>query len=92
MVLYECKKRGSEYVADNVVPCWLHTPKTPLLKRQERTDVVFLIPKQHLEPKTTYEVTVTLSVLAGDDSVKWRFTTGTDRTGHGALKPPKPKK
>ena len=36
------------------VPCWLHTPDEPLLKRMEIADVVFVIPKAKLKANTTY--------------------------------------
>ncbi|MFO1053132.1 MAG: hypothetical protein U1F36_13040 [Planctomycetota bacterium] len=92
MTVFRCKKRGQNFERDEVVPCWLHTPKTPLLKRMENPSVVFAIPKQELEPKTTYEVEATLKLLAGEQKVKWRFTTGTQKRGHGKLKVQEKKK
>lgn len=89
--MFSMKKRGREYVRDEVVPCWIHTPKTPLLKRMENPLVIFGIPKEHLEANTTYEVVVELDVLAGTDEVKWKFETGPQPRGHGRLKMPKEK-
>lgn len=89
IALFECKKVGNKHEADKAVRMWEHTPKTPLLKRMEMTNVVFGIPRDTLKPRTTYEVLVTLKVLAGEDKVRWQFTTGSQRTGHGRLKPPK---
>ena len=89
--MYRTKTRGQAFVRDDVVPTGLHTPKTPLLKRQENPSVVFVIPKEHLEPKTTYEVVATLKTAQGEQEEKWKFTTGTQRRGHGKLKMP-PKK
>lgn len=89
MTLYSCKKRGREMVRDEVVPCWMHTPKTPLLKRMENPSVVFVIPKEYLEPNTTYEAIATLKLLAGEQEVVWRFETGPQLRGHGRLKMPR---
>ncbi|MBI5852627.1 MAG: hypothetical protein HZB39_16565 [Planctomycetes bacterium] len=91
MVLFRCKRRGREYERDEVVPTWLHTPKSPLLKRMENPSVVFVIPKQTLEANTTYEVVATLKTPRGDQEEKWHFTTGSSRRGHGKLKVPERK-
>jgi hypothetical protein len=88
MVLFRTKKRGANYERDEVVPTWVHTPKVPLLKRMENPSVVFAIPKDVLEPKTTYEVVVTLKLRGGEQEEKWHFTTGSSRRGHGKLKVP----
>ena len=91
LTLYRCKKRGQTYERDEVVPCWVHTPKTPLLKRQENTSVVFAVPKEFLEPNTTYEAVAMLTLVGGQQEVKWQFSTGTQKRGHGRLKMPKKK-
>ena len=86
ITLYTCKKRGRTYERGDVVPMWEHKPQKPLLKRQERTQVVFGIPKEPLERNSYYEVIVTLKVAAGEQKVRWRFKTGPQRIGNGRLK------
>jgi hypothetical protein len=89
IAVFRTKKRGKEFIRDEVVSCYVHTPKSPLLKRQENPSVVFAIPREHLEPNTTYEVEATLKGPGGEEKVKWHFSTGTQRRGHGRLKMPK---
>jgi hypothetical protein len=67
------------------VDAYEHTPKTPMLKRMELKDVVFLIPKVHLEPNTCYGVVATLQTKNGEDTMAWSFTTGDQRRGLGNL-------
>lgn len=86
MEVWSMKKRGKEYQRDEQVPLWVHTPRHPLLKRQENPSVVFGIPKADLEKNTVFEVVVTLELLAGKDEVKWMFKTGPQRRGHGRMK------
>lgn len=64
------------------VPTWDHTPREPLLKRMEEKEVVFAIPKAHLEAKTTYQVEVRL-VAQGNSPLCfiWEFTTGSQLNG-----------
>jgi hypothetical protein len=64
------------------VPMWNHTPAEPLLKRMEEKEVVFGIPKAHLQKNTTYQVEVRL-VADGNDPLYfvWEFTTGTQDEG-----------
>ncbi len=86
MEVWSAKKRGKEIQRDERVPCWVHTPKVPLLKRMENTSVVFAIPKERLQPKTLYEVEVTIKTLQGEQKEVWHFTTGSQARGHGRLK------
>jgi hypothetical protein len=69
------------------VDAYEHTPKTPMLKRMELKDVVFLIPKTHLEPNTYYGVVATVSTKSISEPlyVSWSFTTGDQRRGLGNL-------
>lgn len=62
------------------VALWVHTPAEPLLKRMEERQVVFGIPKEHLKPKTTYQVEVMLK-LENPLYFIWEFTTGTQMEG-----------
>jgi hypothetical protein len=84
--VWKAKKMGKEIKREERVACWVHTPKVPLLKRQENPGVVFAIPKQRLEPRQLYEVEVILKGAGGNEKVVWHFETGTQRTGHGRLK------
>ena len=62
------------------VATWIHTPAVPLLKRMEIRDVVFGLPKEVLEPRTTYQVEVRLKM---EDELYfiWEFTTGSQMEG-----------
>lgn len=66
----------------DVIPTWNHTPADPLLKRMEEKQVVFAIPKAHLQPKTTYQAEVRI-VAQGNSPLcfVWEFTTGTQKEG-----------
>lgn len=80
--LYVAKKRGKDFTPGDVVPCWVHTPDDPLLKRMEDRSVVFGIPKEPLAPNTTFLATVHLEGLTGKP-IEWTFTTGTREQGLG---------
>ncbi|MBL8726774.1 MAG: hypothetical protein JNK49_22230 [Planctomycetes bacterium] len=60
------------------VPCYVHTPNVPLNKKQDRRDVLFALPKEHLDPNKYYQVRVLLQ-LGGADPLYlfWEFTTGS---------------
>jgi hypothetical protein len=68
------------------VPCWLHTPDAPLLKRMVLRDVVFVIPKALLEPNTLYMAEVDLVFNGNQRKLHWTFTTGAQKQGLGKLK------
>ena len=63
------------------VPMYRHTPKEPLLKRMEERQVVFGIPKAHLEPSKTYQVEVSLTTSNPTMLFIWEFTTGIQSEG-----------
>ncbi len=86
MALYEAKKRGAKYEAGEEVPCWLHTPDNPLLKRMVLRDVVFVIPKEVLKSNQAYKAVVTLTLAGGQRKFEWAFTTGAQKQGLGKLK------
>jgi hypothetical protein len=85
MRLYEGKKVGGKIEAGEQVPCWLHTPDNPLLKRMVLRNVVFVIPKAVLKPRTLYKAEVELTA-GGPRNYSWSFTTGTKMQGLGRLK------
>ncbi|MGE3172722.1 MAG: CAP domain-containing protein [Planctomycetota bacterium] len=72
-------KEWSERRGDSVAT-WNHTPMEPLLKRMELREVVFAIPKEHLKPKTTYQVEVRVK-LQNEAYFIWEFTTGSQMEG-----------
>ncbi len=74
--LAEWQKRRKDPVS-----LWVHTPQVPLLKRMELREVVFGIPKEHLKPRTTYQVDVLLKTVANEFHFCWEFTTGTQKEG-----------
>ncbi|MBK8978535.1 MAG: hypothetical protein IPM29_21775 [Planctomycetes bacterium] len=88
LTIVRLKKRGQEWIEDGVIPCWVHTPRAPLLKRMEDPSVVFGIPKEPLDRDTRFRVIVTLKTLLGEQEVRWEFTTGKAPRGHGRLKMP----
>jgi hypothetical protein len=63
------------------VAMYKHTPKTPLLKRMEEREVIFGIPKAHLEPNRTYQVEVSMTTNNPQSVFVWDFTTGTQMRG-----------
>jgi hypothetical protein len=80
-----CAKGREDYQAwmargKKEVPSYVHTPNVPLNKKQDRRDVLFLLPKQHLDPNKHYQVRVMLQ-LGGADPLYlfWEFTTGSGR-------------
>ena len=80
------KTGGGRRVA---VECWAHTPKEPLLKRMADKNVLFLIPKEHLESDASYFVVATLTYPSGTVEEKWRFKTGRQGHGLGKREPPR---
>ncbi|MCA8943986.1 MAG: hypothetical protein KDB80_15585 [Planctomycetes bacterium] len=84
--LYKAKKRGASYEKGDEVPCWLHTPNEPLLKRMVMRDVVFVIPKELLEANERYLAVATLTLKGGTETFEWVFTTGSSLQGLGRLK------
>lgn len=86
MQMWKLKKLGRQWQREEEVPLWVHTPRHPLLKRQENPSVVFGIPKSYLEKREWYEVEVTLILAGGEQKVTWKFETGTQPYGHGRLK------
>ena len=84
--LYEAKKRGAKYEKGEEVPCWLHTPNEPLLKRMVLRDVVFVIPKEVLKANEEYLAVATLTLKAGTETIEWTFSTGNQMQGLGKLK------
>lgn len=81
--LYVAKKRGGRFEPGEVVPCWVHTPDAPLLKRMEIRDVLFLIPKEHLAANTTYLAVARLNGIRAQP-IEWTFTTGSQEHDLGA--------
>ena len=75
ILVYEVKKKGGK-TTELEAPCYFHTIEKPMLKRMEIKTCVCAIPKEHLQPRTTYLVRVTLNFEAGDEKHEWRFTTG----------------
>ncbi len=54
----------------------------PLNKRAEDREVIFAIPKAHLESNQTYQVRVKLQMLGKDPLVFfWEFRTGSQKEG-----------
>jgi hypothetical protein len=86
MKLYTAKKRGKNFEQDEEVPCWLHTPSEPLLKRMVLSDVVFVIPKEVLAPNTHYLAVVDLTFNSNKRKIQWAFTTGPQLQGLPRLK------
>lgn len=59
------------------VPCHLHTPQVPLNKKQDLRDVMFILPKEPLEPNKHYQVRCQLQIGGADPLwLFWEFTTG----------------
>ncbi|MBL8755882.1 MAG: hypothetical protein JNK15_21475 [Planctomycetes bacterium] len=68
--------------AKKEVPMWVHTPQIPLNRKVEIRDVVFGIPKDHLEPGKHYQVRVKLQLGQNDPFwFFWEFTCGTQGEG-----------
>ena len=65
------------------MPCWVHTPAVPLLKRMDLKDVIFVIPKEHLKTNTGYQAAVTLKLNGVEAPLifLWEFKTGTQKNG-----------
>ncbi|MHC4077586.1 MAG: CAP domain-containing protein [Planctomycetota bacterium] len=86
MNLYEAKKRGQKFEKGTKVPCWLHTPDKPLLKRLVIRNVVFVIPKAVLKRGTIYLAVANVQLAGGQRTYEWTFTTGNQLQGLGRLK------
>ncbi len=76
-----CGKGSAEHTAwlargKKEVPSWIHTPNVPLNKKRDMRDVLFLLPKEHLEAGKHYQVRCVLQ-LGGADALHffWEFTT-----------------
>ncbi|MEO0481580.1 MAG: CAP domain-containing protein [Planctomycetota bacterium] len=91
MEVHKLKKLGRNWQRDGEVELWVHTPRHPLLKRQENPSVVFGIPKEPLEKREWYQVTVTLTIGGTEQVVQWKFETGSQNYGHGRLAIKEPK-
>ena len=82
-----CSKDGEDYRGwidrcKEEVPCWVHTTKVPLNKKMDLRDVLFLLPKTHLEPSKHYQVRALIH-MGGMDPLWffWEFTTGAQLEG-----------
>lgn len=64
------------------IDCYVHTPKVPLNKKQDRREVLFVIPKQPLKSGKTYQARVKLQ-LGGQPPLVfvWEFSTGSKKEG-----------
>ena len=77
-----CAKGQEDYTAwlargKKEVPCYVHTPKVPLNKKRDMRDVLFLLPKEPLEPNKHYQVRTLLQISGADPLwFFWEFTTG----------------
>lgn len=64
------------------VPIYVHTPTIPLNRKVEIRDVVFAVPKTHLEPNKHYQVQVKLQMGSNDPFwFFWEFSTGAQAEG-----------
>jgi hypothetical protein len=63
------------------IPVYLHTPKTPLNKKHDNRDVIFVVPKEPLEANTQYQVRTMLRIGEAPFWFFWEFTTGTQARG-----------
>ena len=64
------------------VPIYVHTPTIPLNRKVEIRDVIFALPKTHLEPNKNYQVQVRLQLGSNDPFwFFWEFTTGSQQEG-----------
>lgn len=64
------------------VPGYVHTPKVPLNKKRDQRDVLFLIPKEPLEPNKSYQVRAKLQIGGTDPLwMIWEFATGSQKEG-----------
>ncbi|MCU0865583.1 MAG: CAP domain-containing protein [Planctomycetes bacterium] len=78
-----CAKGREEYTAwmargKKEVPTWVHTPNQPLNKKQDRRDVLFVLPKEHLEANKHYQVRCVLQIGGADPlHFFWEFSTGS---------------
>ena len=64
------------------VPIYVHTPTIPLNRKVEIRDVVFALPKTHLEPNKHYQVQVKLQMGSNDPFwFFWEFSTGAQAEG-----------
>ena len=86
MKLYEAKKRGKTYERGDEIPCWLHTPDEPLLKRMVMRNVVFVIPKEVLPANKSFKAVASMTVGGVSRKYEWVFTTGNQLQGLGRLR------
>jgi hypothetical protein len=64
------------------IPAHVHTPKVPLNKQRDLRDVLFLVPKEPLEPNTAYQVRCMLEIGGADPLwFVWEFQTGSQARG-----------
>ncbi len=64
------------------VPVYVHTPTIPLNRKVEIRDVIFALPKEHLEPNKNYQVQVRVQHGNNDPFwFIWEFSTGSQREG-----------
>jgi hypothetical protein len=82
-----CAKDGPDYRgwtdrSKKQVDCWVHTPKVPLNKKRDLRDVLFVIPKEPLDPNKGYQVRAMLHIGGADPLwFFWEFTTGGQARG-----------
>ena len=67
-----------------------YQPKVPLLKRMELKDVVFVIPKAHLEEGKRYAAIAKVEYQGGSEEYAWDFFTGSRQHGLGSTVAPAP--
>ena len=82
-----CAKDQEDYRAwldrcKKEVECYVHTPNVPLNKKQDLRDVLFLVPKEALEPGKHYQVRAKLQIQGADPLwFFWEFSTGSQARG-----------
>lgn len=64
------------------VECYKHTPNTPLNKKRDLRDVLFLVPKQPLKSGKQYQARATFRFSGNEPLIFiWEFTTGSRKEG-----------
>jgi hypothetical protein len=64
------------------VPCYVHTPRLPLNKKQDLRNVVFGLPKEPLDTNKQFQVRVMLRFDENEPVYMiWEFATGTQSDG-----------
>ncbi len=71
-------KEWKDRTKGDPIPLWVHTPRVPLNKKQDRRDVVFGLPKEPLKKGKAYQVHVMLHFGGNDPLIfVWEFVTGS---------------